>query len=266
MSASTSPGNPISERVSFYHDPLIKLVGDLYLPKSLASTGIIFGHCFTCSRHTRILVETCLALQSIGIAALRFDFSGNGQSDGEFAETNFTTHINEMNSAIQLMKSKGIQWIGLAGHSMGAAISLLTASENRAVQAVCTLAGRYSGLNAMQLLSNINKKELHDTGRISFVSRGRSLELKEQFFTDAQSYLLPDIVSKLNLPLLAVHGDQDEIIPIEELALCMKLKPVETETVTIKGADHMFSDNKLRHKISTSIAEWFKNQSLKKGV
>jgi len=264
MSTDKSAAKPISERVLFHNNQQLKLVGDLYLPDSTASAGIVFGHCFTCSRHTRILVETCLVLKSMGIAALRFDFSGNGQSEGEFAETNFTTHVNEMNSAIQLMQSKGVQWIGLAGHSMGSAISLLTASENPDVKAVCTLAGRYSGLNAMQLLSSLSTKELEDTGRISFVSRGRTLELKEQFFTDAQSYSLPDIVSNLKIPLLAIHGDQDEIIPVKELALCKELKPAGTEIVTIKGADHMFSDNKHRQNISATIADWFKNQSLKK--
>ena len=248
------------EQVFFVNSQGERLAGTLALPSTANKYGVVLGHCFTCSRHTRILVELSQSLAEAGFLALRFDFSGNGRSEGDFADSSYTKHIEEMETAVSLLKDKGVSWFGLSGHSMGAAIALMTSARVNA-SAVVTLAGRYSSLDPLQMLDDLQKDELSRTGRISFVSRGRSLELKDRFFQDAYNYNLSDIIRSLKAPVLAVHGDRDEIIPVSEAAAGQKLNPARVKQAVIKGADHMFVDESVRQKITGLATEWFKEQA-----
>lgn len=242
-----------------------KLIGTLHLPESPTSYGVIFGHCFTCTRHTSIIRHICSELAEENFMALRFDFSGNGQSEGNFAESTYSKQVAEIETATAFISKKGATWIGLAGHSLGAVIVLLTADRMSTIKAVCTLAGRFSGLNATHFLSRNQRKELRNSGRIFFSSRGRSLELSRDFFADAEQYNLPDIISSLQAPLLVVHGDQDEIIPVDEASQAHDLNPEGTRLAVIPGADHMFSLKEHREQISQLVVEWFKKQASEHG-
>ena len=242
-----------------------KLIGTLHLPESPTSYGVIFGHCFTCTRHTSIIRHICSELAEENFMALRFDFSGNGQSEGNFAESTYSKQVAEIETAVAYISKKGATWIGLAGHSLGAVIVLLTADRMSTIKAVCTLAGRFSELNATHFLSRKQRKELRNSGRIFFSSRGRSLELSKDFFADAEQYNLPDIISSLQAPLLVVHGDQDEIIPVDEASQAHDLNPEGTRLAVIPGADHMFSLEEHRRQISQLVVEWFKKQASEHG-
>jgi uncharacterized protein len=242
----------------FYNQQGEKIAGTFHLPKRSAGCGVVFGHCFTCSRHTRIIRQICSELAEKDVLALRFDFSGNGQSEGEFSASNYSKQIAEMQIATGVIGEKGARRIGLAGHSMGAVIAVLTAARSKIVKAVCTLAGRLSGLNATHFFSEKQLKELEDTGRVSFNSRGRSLNLSTEFFTDAKSYDLPETIKSLKTPLMVVHGDADEIIPVQDAYLAKTYNPECTELVVISGADHMFSAEMHRTQVSKLVVKWFK--------
>jgi uncharacterized protein len=248
------------ENVNFTNEDGEKLVGDLYLPSSTSRSGVVFGHCFSCSRHTRILTESCEALYQAGIASLRFDFSGNGQSEGDFAETTYSKHAGEMLAGVDLMVRKGIDKIGLAGHSMGAAIAILTAASSSNISAVCTLAGRYSSTNFDRLLGDSVQAELEENGRVCFNSRNRPLCLNSDFFKDAESVNMTEKTGCLKIPLLAVHGDQDEVIPVEEAYKSREIKPDQTEVLIVENADHMFSNSEHRTLITDHMSEWFSKQ------
>jgi len=248
----------MEQPVHFYNHQGEELAGTLHLSDRSAECGVIFGHCFTCSRHTRIIRQACNELAAAGVLALRFDFSGNGQSEGEFSESNYSKQIAEMQAAADVIAEKGARRIGLAGHSMGAVIAVLTAARTRTVKAVCALAGRLSGLNATHFFSKKQLKELEDTGRVSFNSRGRSLQLSTQFFADAEQYDLSKTVKSLQTPLMVIHGDADEIIPVQDAYLAKTLNPEYTELVVIPGADHMFSDEMHRSQASQLVVKWFK--------
>ena len=248
----------MEQQIYFYNQQGEKIAGTLHSPERPAGGGVVFGHCFTCSRHTRIIREICNELAEKDILALRFDFSGNGQSEGEFSASDYSKQIAEMQTATAVIAEKGARRIGLAGHSMGAVIAVLAAARIRTVKAVCALAGRLSGLNATHFFSQKQLKELKDTGRVSFNSRGRSLQLSTQFFADAKQYDLPEIVKSLQTPLMVVHGDADEIIPVQNAYLAKTLNPEYTELVVIPGADHMFSAEMHRNQTSKLVVKWFK--------
>jgi len=235
-----------------------KLTGTLHLPDRPDGRGVVFGHCFTCSRHTEVLRHICTELEAEGFMALRFDFSGNGQSQGRFDESTYSKQIQEMKIATAFIAEKGALRIGLAGHSMGAVIAVLTAARMNTIQAVCAMAGRLSGLNATHFLSQSQRKELNDTGRVSFSSRERPLKLSTGFFADAEQYNLPETIANLKTPLLIVHGDHDQIIPVQEAYLAQKSNRGNTTLAIFPGADHMLGPKESRRQVSESVVKWFK--------
>jgi len=250
----------MEQPIHFYNQHGEKLAGSLHLPKQHNGCGVVFGHCFTCTRHTRIIRETCDALAADNFLALRFDFSGNGQSEGEFSKSTYSKQVAEMQEASGVILKKGVRRLGLAGHSMGAVIAVLTAPRIETVKAVCTLAGRLTGLNASNFFSRSQIKELENTGKVSFTSRGRSLQLSTEFFADAKQYDLPETVKSLKTPLMVVHGDADEIIPVENAYQAKSLNPEHMELAVIAGADHMFSNDKHRSQIVKLVVRWFKER------
>jgi uncharacterized protein len=234
-----------------------RIVGTLHRPDSPSEAGVVLGHCFTCSRHTSILRDISRRLRDDGIAALRFDFSGNGQSEGDFARTTYTRHIDEMRRAAEMLRDEGCVRLGLAGHSMGAAIAVLAGAELPGVRGVCALAGRLAGLDPTLIFNGVQLEELRQTGRVHFQSRGRELTLGREFFEDARRYDLPEIAASLPAPLLVVHGDQDEIIPVQNAYEARSRNP-DVELFILPGADHMFGDPAHRRKIADRVARWFR--------
>lgn len=252
----------MEQPVYFYNDHGEKLAGTLHLPDAPTAYGVVFGHCFTCSRHTGILRHICRRLVEEDFMALRFDFSGNGQSEGVFSESTYSKQISEMKTAAAFISGRGASWLGFAGHSMGAVIALITAAQMNLVKAVCTLAGRFTGLSSAHFLNQNQRIELQRTGRVVFSSRGRALVLSEHLFADSKQYNLPKIVASFHSPLLVVHGDDDEIVPVQEAYAAQDLNTKSVQLAIVPGADHMFSLQEHYRQVSSLVVEWFKKQRL----
>ena len=256
----------MQQQIQFLNLSGEKLAGTFHAPEKNSPHGIILGHCFTCSRHTRILRDLSSALLDAGFKVLRFDFSGNGQSEGNFSESFYSKQIDDLKAAASFMSAQNVFWNGVAGHSMGAMVALLAASQMDNIKAVCTLAARAPSLQSFHFLSQDQIKELQRTGRVNFMSRGRNLELTEGFIADAAQYDLSAIIPSLSQPLIVVHGDTDEIIPVENAYRLHQYRSVNTELVIIPGADHMFSQDDHRQEVVQRVTQWFKGLVSKKGL
>jgi len=250
----------MEQQIQFPNHRGEKLSATIHLPDGPSRRGVILGHCFTCSRHTTILRSVCHALADQGFTVLRFDFSGNGQSEGSFVESTYSKQIAEMEAAAACLAGRGISWLGLAGHSMGAMVALLAAAEIRSVRAICALAARSRVMGAAELLSPAQLQELQETGRVRFVSRGRALELSREMFSDAARHDLGRAVASLVQPLLLVHGAKDEITPVEEAYRIQRYRPEGTRLALVPGADHMFSGDEHRQLATELVVSWFKEQ------
>jgi putative redox protein len=255
----------LQQQIQFSNLSGEKLAGTFHVPSANSRHGIILGHCFTCSRHTRILRDVSSGLVEDGFKVLRFDFSGNGQSEGDFSESLYSKQVDDMKAAASFMSAQGVSWIGVAGHSMGAMVALLAASVMDNIKAICTLAAKASALQSFHFLSQDQIQELQHTGRVNFISRGRNLELSEAFFADAAKYELSSIMESLPQPLLVVHGDLDEIIPVENAYKLHQYKRVNSQLAIIPGADHMFSQDEQRQEVAQRVARWFKGLAFKEG-
>ena len=237
------------------------LTGSLHQPDGSPVGAVIAGHCFTCSRHTGVLRRICSYLSDAGFMALRFDFSGNGQSQGRFEQSTWSKQVSEMESAIAWVQQQGVAWIGLAGHSLGAAIALLTAHRQAAVSAVCRVAGRISATRPMHFLTPWQQKELDAAGRVDFTSRGRQLALTRDFFDDADSHDLTAVTRSLDTPMLVVHGDQDDIIPVSEAHLAKTANPGRVDLEIISGGDHMLAAPSYQQQVAQLVTDWFCRQA-----
>ncbi len=250
----------MEQQIQFPNHRGEKLSASMHLPDEASRRGVILGHCFTCSRHTAILRSICHALAASGFLVLRFDFSGNGQSEGEFAESTYSKQIAEMKTAAAFLAGRGVSWLGLAGHSMGAMVALLAAGEIDSVHAVCALAARSTVMGPTDLLAPGQLRELQEMGRAPFLSRGRLLELTREMFSDAARHDLGGAVASLAQPLLLVHGDQDEITPVNEAYRIQRYRPEGTRLAVIPGADHMFSRDEHRRLVTEVVVAWFREQ------
>lgn len=234
-----------------------RLSGTHHQPDMPSEYGIVMGHCFTCTRHTGILRQAAAGLTAAGFHVLRFDFSGNGQSEGTFIESSYTKYITEMEDASNFLKTLGVKWLGFVGHSMGAAVSILAASRITGIRAVCTIAGRMTTLDPSGIFSPFQMQQFRETGRMKFVSRGRQLELDSRFINDMLSHDIRATLSSLRLPLLILHGTQDDIIPVDQAITAKTTNPDHVEQVLIPGADHFFSVEEHRVAVARKIAAWF---------
>ena len=250
----------MTQQIQFENHMGEKIAGTLHQPEQKPVGAVVAGHCFTCSRHTGILRRICDELSASGFTVLRFDFSGNGQSEGQFEQSTWSKQILEMEAAVNLVMDRGADWVGLAGHSLGAAIALLAAGRNDAIRAVCRLAGRTSPSRPIYFLSSTQRETLAAKGQVAFTSRGRQLNINQAFFDDAEAYDLTEATRSLTIPMLVVHGDQDDIIPVSEAYAAQQANPQQVQLEIVEGGDHMFSRPEHQAHVARSVTKWFQRQ------
>ena len=233
-----------------------ELRGTLHLPETQNRLGFVLGHCFTCSRHTRVLIDLSDTLAGLGLSVLRFDFSGNGQSQGRFEDSTYTKQIGEMTAAVGFMKQRGAEQLLVGGHSMGAMVSLFTASEKGEIAGVIALATGAAPMDPNRVLSSSQKQQLQDTGQVPFASRGRDLTLNRAFFEDADQYRLEEAIARIRCPVLLVLASEDVITDPQPVKALLADAPPNLDLFEVPGADHMFSSRESREKVMDHVTQW----------
>ncbi|RJP95618.1 MAG: alpha/beta hydrolase [Desulfobacteraceae bacterium] len=233
-----------------------QLAGTLEEPSNPNGRGMVLGHCFTCSRHTRILSDISERMATHGYTALRFDFSGNGQSDGVFQESTYSKQVRELQCAADYLRANAVSDILLAGHSMGGAAALLCAARTNKIAGVIALSVGAQLLYPERLLSEDQKDHLYETGETRFSSRGRELIITEDFFADAEGHDLLNAVSEIRCPILLVYGGKDITIAPDSGRLLYAANPMGAEIFQVDKADHMFSTDEDRSKVVDHVTKW----------
>jgi len=232
------------------------LSGSLHRSATAGSSGFVLGHCFTCSRHTRILIDLSNTMAELGYTVLRFDFSGNGQSDGRFEESTYTKQIAEMSIAVDYLKENKVDHVFIGGHSMGAMVSLFTAAKRNDIDGVIALALGEAPLHPDRLLTDSQKAQLLHTGSVDFASRGRDLVLTRKFFDDAARYDLKAVLSHIPCPALIILAADDTVTDPDPLKRLIADIDQPIDWIEIDGADHMFSSEKHRQVVMEHITRW----------
>lgn len=215
----------------------------------------IFAHCFTCSSQLSIVKTISRELTNYGFGVLRFDFTGLGSSEGDFAETNFSHNIDDLicvNNYLQdHYKSPSI----LIGHSLGGAAVLVGAHLLSNIKAVATI-GAPSDVAHISHLVKDALPQIKEKGYGDIQIGGRPFRIGKKFIDDLDTYDLSEIVPKLRKPLLILHSPQDTIVSIENAAKIYQLAHHPKSFLSLDGADHLLSRRADSTYAAKSIATW----------
>ena len=245
-----------SKRVTFSNGRGQLLAGRLDLPLMDPPVAYaLYAHCFTCSKNLRAIGRISRELALHGIATFRFDFTGLGDSEGDFSHTNFTTSVEDLQRAAHyLADHHGAPEI-LIGHSLGGAVVLESAATLDSVQVVVTLASPASPSHIKLHIAN-DLDAIEADGSADVLLAGRPFTIRQQLINDVEAVDIAESIRSLKQPLLVVHSPADQVVPIENANQIVELAPESTSLLSVDGADHLISDDDDARYVAGVVAAW----------
>lgn len=235
------------ERLRFMNPSDEKVIAVLHQPAKPTHRAVIVCHGFSGNKDKCYLKDICNALGSAGIAAARIDFSGNGESEGKFEDMTYQKLTGDLRSLIDLLEQKGYTSIGLLGHSMGGSTALLAGAADRRVKAIVNIAG------PSDPSLERHKRFVSDYFEKVYGSR----ESSAKFLKSLEGVDVLGAVRSLNAPLLTIHGDDDQIVPIEEGEAINEAANEPKKMVVLMGKGHRLSeDGELAAECAALSVEW----------
>lgn len=245
-----------TKKVFFFNKQKERLAGVLHLPHHKTSKVVIVCHGFGSGKDELWIPKLCNALAKQGYAALRFDFSGNGQSEGKFEEANCEKEKQDLKTAIEFIKKHGYTSIATTGHSMGGTVVLMNAAVEKKINAVIAIAPAiHTKKVENRLLTTKEKKELNRTGKVRIHSGDKHHTLPKIFFTAFEQQKVLKGVHKIKAPILLIHGSDDHTIPIEE-SECAKKEVPRLKLTVIEGGTHTLMKGESAEKLMGTIIQW----------
>ena len=217
----------------------------------------IFAHCFTCSSSLSAVRNISRALTQDGFAVVRFDFTGLGRSEGEFADSHFSANVEDLLDVHAYMTAEYQAPSLLVGHSLGGAAVLVAASEIEAVKAVATVGAPASVSHVKHLFSH-QVEAIEAKGNIEVNIGGRPFVINEDFVKEFDKIDLPLVVKDLRKPLLILHSPFDKIVGIENAEQLYKNAHHPKSFVTLDNADHLLSKENDSQYVGEVIGTWAK--------
>ncbi|SOE17451.1 putative redox protein [Hoeflea halophila] len=232
-----------------------KLAARLDLPAGTIRAWALFAHCFTCSKDSLAARRISGELARAGIAVMRFDFTGLGSSDGEFASTNFSSNLEDLRAAADWLAVHYDAPEILIGHSLGGAAVLAIAGELQSVKAVATLG---APAEASHVIHNFaaHVEEIHAQGQAEVDLGGRTFTIQRQFIEDLNATHLTDLVGRMKTALLVLHAPRDAMVGIDNASAIFTAAKHPKSFVSLDGADHLLTDPTDANYVADVIASW----------
>ncbi len=244
------------EKVTFLNNDGEQLSGRLELPVNQQPHNFaVFAHCFTCNKNLLAVKNISRALTSNGFGVLRFDFTGLGESDGDFSDTNFSGNVEDLVSAALYLSDNYKSPSLIIGHSLGGAAAIFAASRIDSIKAVATI-GAPSSPEHVQHLLHSSLEEIHASGKAVVNLSGRNFTIKKQFLEDLQRNTLPGVAKQLRKALLVMHSPQDDTVSINNAEAIYKAAHHPKSFVSLDGADHLLSNKADSVYAGKIIASW----------
>ncbi|MFS2004173.1 alpha/beta hydrolase family protein [Duganella sp. CT11-25] len=244
-----------SQRQEFMGADGHKLAARLDAPDGDVKAYALFAHCFTCGKDVFAASRIAQALTEHGIAVLRFDFTGLGASEGEFANTNFSSNLEDLVAAADFMRATWQAPRLLIGHSLGGAAVLAAASEMPEVKAVVTLAAPSHPANVTDMFSE-HLDQIASAGEAHVQLAGRPFRIKQQFVDDAGGHNLKVKIAALKRALLVMHAPGDDTVPISNAMEIFTAAKHPKSFVSLDSADHLLTDRADAVYVAGLIAAW----------
>lgn len=229
---------PRRQRIEFPGALGHMLAGRLDLPADEPRALALFAHCFTCTKDLKAVTWISKELVARRIGLLRFDFTGLGESGGEFAETNFTSNLDDLLAAAAFLRANCQAPQILIGHSLGGTAVLAAAGRIPEVRAVATIAAPAGTTHLHEFLTR-QAPELAADEATDVQVMGRPVRIKGQLLADLRRYDILREVAELDRPLLVFHAPHDDVVSIEEAAKIFAAARHPKSFVSLDDADHL---------------------------
>tara|TARA_R110001599_G_scaffold353688_1_gene595364 strand:- start:46685 stop:47896 length:1212 start_codon:yes stop_codon:yes gene_type:complete len=243
----------MKQKVEFSSQALM-LSGALETPENNIRCYALFAHCFTCGKDVAAASRISRALTREGIAVLRFDFTGLGNSDGDFANTNFSSNLQDLIAASDFLRDNYEAPALLIGHSLGGAAVLAMAADVPEVRAVVTIGAPHRAEHVTRNFS-ASLEEIASTGEAQVNLGGRKFSIRKQFLEDLEQHDYADL-GKLRKALLIMHAPLDETVSIAEAEKIYVGARHPKSFISLDDADHLLSRKADAEYVARNIAAW----------
>lgn len=215
----------------------------------------LFAHCFTCSKETKAAAAISAALAERGFGVLRFDFTGLGGSEGDFANTNFSSNVDDLVAAADFLRREHRAPALLVGHSLGGTAVLAAASRIPEAVAVATLGSPFEPGHALRLLKD-SVDMIESEGDATVDIAGREFHVKKQFLEDLRGQKLGGAIAQLGKALMVMHSPRDTIVDIDNAARIFTAARHPKSFVSLDPADHLISHREDAQYAGQLLAAW----------
>jgi putative redox protein len=244
-----------TEKIEFPGHAGDMLAARLDKPDGPVRAAAILAHCFTCSKDIAAARRISGRLAALGIAVLRFDFTGLGHSGGEFANTNFSSNVADLKHAATFLQERDMPVQLLIGHSLGGAAVLKAAPEIAGLRAVVTIG---APADPAHVAHNFGGKleEIKARGAAQVTLAGRSFEIRKSFLDDITEASLDAAIPQLRAALLVMHAPRDSVVGIENAGHIFGAAKHPKSFVSLDDADHLVSREEDAEYAAEIIASW----------
>jgi len=232
-----------------------ELAARLDMPTGRPAAFALFAHCFTCSKDVFAASRIARGLAELGVATLRFDFTGLGASDGEFENTNFSSNIEDLLKAAEFLEKEHEAPRILVGHSLGGAAVLAAAGRIDSAEVVATVGAPFDPEHVAHHFKG-QIKDIRDNGEAEVKIGGRPFRVKKQFLDDIEGHDQKERITSLRKPLLVFHSPVDDIVGVENAAEIFKAAKHPKSFVSLDDADHLLSDENDAAYVADVLVSW----------
>jgi len=244
-----------TERFQFPGSEGQQLAAALDTPEGLVHAYALFAHCFTCGKDVLAAKRIAVALAARGIAVLRFDFTGLGSSEGDFANSTFSSNVADLVRAADHLRKSNQAPALLIGHSLGGAAMLAAAGQIPEAKAVVTIGAPSDPSHVTGLFAGSIEK-INDQGEAEVSLAGRPFTIKRAFLDDVAEHSLMDRITKLHKALLVMHAPTDDTVGIDNATRIFVAAKHPKSFVSLSGADHLLSNRRDAAYVTDVIAAW----------
>ena len=245
-----------SLKVSFPGALGTQLVGRLEEPEGPVRAYALFAHCFTCSKDLKAARWLSRTLAGRGIAVLRFDFTGLGESEGDFADTNFSSNREDLVAAADFLRRQYQAPRILIGHSLGGAAVLSMAGDVPEAEAIATIGAPSDTHHLKEGLLAPARDEVEERGEAEIRLAGRPFRVKKQLLDDLEENNVRQRLRKLRVPLLILHSPVDEIVDVDHARRIYQAAQHPKSFVSLDDADHLLTRLEDARYAADVLAAW----------
>ena len=244
-----------SKKIRFPGSTGEMLTARLDFPDGEPAAWALFAHCFTCSKDLKAVVRLSHAMNGAGLAVMRFDFTGLGESEGDFADTSFVSNVEDLIAAARYLEAEYAAPKILVGHSLGGAAVLQAASEVPAAVAVATIGAPADPAHVAHLLTGAID-DIRRDGEAEVMLAGRKFRIGEKFLDDLEETRQNDRIGSLDRALIIFHSPVDMIVGIENAARIYATARHPKSFISLDQADHLLTDPSDASYVGEVLAAW----------